>query len=198
METRLEKRFPVSADADRAWRVLGDVSAVAGCMPGAAITEQLSDKRYRGTVTVKVGPANANFSGEIEIREMVPAERRIRFDARGADKGGSSASMDLTASIEPAADGTCVLVGTSVVIVNGKFAQFGGRLLNQVSDVILGQFARNFSAAAAGLPPLGAPQAPDSTGAAVAAPQQTQALHASAVMGGVDKDWLGGLCGKCA
>jgi hypothetical protein len=36
-------------------------------------------------------------------------------------------------------------VGKAEVTVTGKFAQFGGRMMNSVSDMILGQFAQNFS-----------------------------------------------------
>jgi hypothetical protein len=43
------------------------------------------------------------------------------------------------------ADGTTNLVGKADVIVNGKFAQFGGRMMTSVSDMILQQFADNFS-----------------------------------------------------
>src|SRR5258706_1228485 len=139
MEVRLDKRYPIAVDAERAWRVLGDLHALASCMPGAELTEQLSESQFRGCVTVKVGLAVARFGGEVERIEIDPSARRVRLNAKGADKGGSSASMDLTASVEPGAGGTSgeasVLVGVASVIVNGKFAQFGGRMMGQVSDI---------------------------------------------------------------
>lgn len=155
MEVKLDKRYPLDVDVQRAWAVLADVRAVAGCMPGASITEEIDPTHFRGTVKLKIGPANAAFGGDIEVQALEPAQRLLKLLAKGADRGGSSASMALTASIEPGEQpGRSVLVGHADVIVNGKFAQFGGRMMVQVSDMILAQFAQNFGGHAAALAPM--------------------------------------------
>jgi uncharacterized protein len=146
MQVKLEKQYVIAASTEAAWQVLRDVKLLASCMPGAEITEQLDDTHYKGHVKVKVGPAVAAFGGEIEILAFDEASKSVRLMGKGADKSGSSASMDLTASIRPGESaGQCLLFGNSDVIVNGKFAQFGGRMMTSVSDMILGQFADNFS-----------------------------------------------------
>jgi hypothetical protein len=146
MQVKLEKQYPIAADIDAAWLVLRDVKLLASCMPGAEITEQLDDTHYKGHVKVKVGPATAAFGGEIEVLAFDETGKSIHLMGKGADKAGSSASMDLTASIRPGENpGQCILLGNSDVIVNGKFAQFGGRMMTSVSDMILRQFADNFS-----------------------------------------------------
>ncbi|MFZ9551804.1 MAG: SRPBCC domain-containing protein, partial [Hylemonella sp.] len=61
------------ASAQQAWRLLQSIESVAACMPGAKITERLDDSHYKGTVTVKFGPATMSFRGEIEVREVNPA-----------------------------------------------------------------------------------------------------------------------------
>ena len=171
MEVKLEKRYPVPVEAERAWRVLRDVRAVAACMPGASITEQVDEKRYKGAVKVKVGPANAQFGGDIEVLGLDEPLRRIQLLGKGADRGGSTASMNLTATIEPGESGNdSVLVGAADVIVNGRFAQFGGRMMTQVSEMILGQFADNFRATASALPAAGAPASGAPAGAVEAGP----------------------------
>ena len=195
MEVKLEKRYPLEVDAARAWQVLRDVRTVAGCMPGAEITEQVDATHYKGSVKVKVGPANAAFGGDIEVRALDEATRRVQLFGKGADRGGSSASMELTATIEPGATAnTSVLVGEAAVIVNGKFAQFGGRMLVQVSDMLLVQFADNFRAAAAALP------APEGAAPAVAvsnaAPAKANEINGLAIAWGLIKAWFGGLFGK--
>jgi uncharacterized protein len=192
MEVKLDKRYPLAVDADRAWEVLRDIRAVAGCMPGAELTEQIDANRYKGTVKVKVGPANANFGGEVEVLEVDAAARRIRLNAKGADKAGSSAAMDLTASVEPGEGGLSVLVGTSSVVVNGKFAQFGARLMGPVSDMILGQFAGNFAAAAAALPAPGAGSVPAQPQAAGAARE----INAFGIFWSLIKGWFARVFGK--
>jgi len=194
MEVKLEKRYPLEVDAARAWQVLRDVRTVAVCMPGAEITEQVDATHYKGSVKVKVGPANAAFGGDIEVRALDEATRRVQLFGKGADRGGSSASMELTATIEPGATAnTSVLVGEAAVIVNGKFAQFGGRMLVQVSDMLLVQFADNFRAAAAALP---APEGAAPAVAVSAAPAKANEINGLAIAWALIKAWFGGLFGK--
>jgi carbon monoxide dehydrogenase subunit G len=198
MEVKLEKRFPLAVDADRAWLVLRDVRAVAASMPGAEIAEQVDTNRYKGTVKVKVGPATANFGGDVQLLEIDPSARRLRISAAGADRGGSSASMDLTASLEIVDQERSVLVGSAHVIVNGKFAQFGGRLIGQVSDVVLAQFANNFAAAAAALPrPSAASASNERQATGATAPRKTE-LSAVGILWSVVKNWVLALFGKRA
>ena len=152
MEVKLDKRYPVKASIEQCWAVLGDVRAVAGCMPGAQITEQLDDTHFKGSVKSKVGPAVMSFSGDIELQGRDEAARSLRLLGKGADKAGSSASMQLTAHLEPDEAGGSVLAGVATIVVSGKLAQFGSRLLVPVSDAMLAQFADNFRAAAAAVP----------------------------------------------
>lgn len=161
MEVKLDKRYPLDVDPARAWVILSNIKAVTACMPGADLTEELSPTSHKGGVKVKVGPAVAQFGGQVDVLELDATARKMVLRGKGADKGGSSASMDLTATIEANPDNPahCVLHGDSAVIVNGKFAQFGGRLMVQVSDMILAQFVENFRLAAHALPaPAGASQ----------------------------------------
>ena len=126
MEVKLDKRYPLEVDPVRAWQVLRDVKTVAGCMPGATLAEQVDATHYKGNVKVKVGPATAAFAGDIEVRALDEAGMRLELFGKGADRGGSSASMGLAARIEPGdSAASSVLAGQASVVVSGKFAQFG-------------------------------------------------------------------------
>lgn len=203
MEVKLDKRYPLDVDPARAWAILGDLHAVAGCMPGAELTEQLSDTSYKGGVKVKVGPAVAQFGGQVDVLEQDAAGRKMVLRGKGADKGGSSASMDLAATIEadPANPSTSVLHGDATVTVNGKFAQFGGRMMVQVSDMILAQFVENFRHAALALPAsTGQPSMSPVANAVAAAPRATpsvaQEINGLAIVWALIKNWWLGLFGK--
>ena len=149
MEVKLDKRYPVQASPEQAWAVLSDIRATAACMPGAAITEQIDATHFKGSVKSKVGPAVMTFGGDIEVLALDPASKAMTMLGKGADKSGSSASMNLAAHVEPGdTPGSCVLVGVATIIVSGKLAQFGSRLLVPVSDAMLAQFAGNFNTAA--------------------------------------------------
>lgn len=201
MEVKLDKQYPLDVDAARAWALLTDLKATASCMPGAEITEQLSDTSFKGGVKVKVGPAVAQFGGTVDVIEAVASERKMVLRGKGADKGGSSASMDLTAIItaDPSNPAHCVLNGQAAVIVNGKFAQFGGRMMVQVSDMLLAQFVENFRQTALTLPSTdGAPVDPAHASATARAPVVAREINGLAIFWALVKSWLGGLLGKKA
>ena len=216
MEVKLDKRYPIAASAEQAWAVLGDIRATAACMPGAQITEQLDATHFKGTVKSKVGPAVMQFGGDIEVLGLDAAAKSMQMLGKGADKSGSSASMNLAAHVEAGeSSGDCVLVGVATIVVSGKLAQFGNRLLVPVSDAMLSQFADNFRAAAAAAP--GAFSGADTDGTTTItrmldhgqapggahappppprAPQPVKELNALALMWTVFKGWLAGLFGR--
>ena len=216
MKVELEKSFPMPGSAAVAWEFLQNIEAVAGCMPGAKITERLPEGGYKGTVTVRVGPATMSFRGEVQVRDVDPAQRSLRLLGKGTDTTGSSgASMDLTARIEGVAADASTLVGKSAVAMSGKAAAFGGRMMNSVAEQILKQFADNFAAQVAALATQrNAATAPASSAATTGAnavppadgPSQTTSstvlpapaneLNGLALMWAVLKDWLRGLFGK--
>ncbi|MDP4623235.1 MAG: SRPBCC family protein [Hydrogenophaga sp.] len=206
MEVKLDKQYPLDVDAARAWALLSDLKATAACMPGAEITEQLSETSYKGGVKVKVGPAVAQFGGTVDVLEKSDAERKVVMLGKGADKGGSSASMDLTATIvpDPANPAHCILNGSAAVIVNGKFAQFGGRMMVQVSEMILGQFVENFRQTALAMPggaaaaPAAAGAAPADAPAAAVKPQVAGEINGLAIFWALVKGWFSGIFGKRA
>lgn len=219
MEVVLDKRYPLPVGLGQAWAVLSDIRATAGCMPGAAITEQVDDSHYKGTVKTKIGPAVMSFAGDVELLGVDSAAHELKLMAKGADRAGSSAAMKLTAHLEAGetAD-SAVLVGQATVTVSGKLAQFGSRLLVPVSDAMLAQFADNFRTAAAAVPaPMPAWTGDDGNtettvtrmvqqgetpgGGAAArtpppAPAAPRELNALALMWTVFKGWLAGLFGR--
>lgn len=199
MEVVIDKQYPVAAGLDAAWAVLSNINELATCMPGASITEQLDERHYKGQVRVKVGPAVAAFAGSIEVLQLDAARRSLKMVGKGADKAGSSASMELEAVLLPAEGGRCTLQGQARVIVSGKFAQFGGRMMTSVSDMILSQFAETFSQKAQAL--QGTASVADTSGAqaspaTTAAPAAAKELNALGLLWAMVRNFFAGLFGK--
>lgn len=166
MQVDLEKTFPVEAPTGSSWQVLSDIESVASCMPGAEVTGKVDDTNYTGKVKSKIGPATMAFDGTIEILGLDEANRELRLTSKGQDaKGSSSAQMDLVARVVESEGGNSELRGEAKVIVNGKLASLGGRMMTQVADQILTQFGDNFAvraqAVSAGAATGEAPPAPE-------------------------------------
>jgi len=90
MTTKIVKEFEIEEPIAKVWASLADPTDVVTCVPGAAITEKIDDKNYKGEVV----------------------------------------TMDIT--------------------IVGKLAQFGSRLINDVSDQLIGQFVDNFKSKLSG------------------------------------------------
>jgi uncharacterized protein len=189
MKVELERTFPIPGTVEASWEFLQNIEGVAGCMPGAKITERLDDTHFKGTISVRVGPAGMSFKGEIEVKALEAATRTLHLVGKGSDTSGTSgASMDLVARIEPGAtEGTSNLVGRSEVTMSGKAAAFGGRMMGSVADQILKQFAANFatqvqarSAATAMAPATVTASAEAGAMAAAGPPHQASTAAASA------------------
>ena len=203
MKVVLDKAFPLDTSADRAWELMQDIEAVAGCMPGAKITERVDDTHYKGTITVRLGPATMSFKGDIEVLALDAAARSLHLLGKGTDSTGSSAAtMDLTASVQPTGE-TSTLAGKSEVTMSGKAAALGGRLMGPVSEQLLKQFVANFSARLSAMAPpqtapgatVGAADEPASApvSRAAAPPAQATELNGIAFVWAIVRDWLRGL-----
>lgn len=145
---RLHNSFSVPASLDRAWEILLDVPAIAGCLPGARLTEVVDEHTYKGEAAVKIGPVALNFAGEAKIVEKDDQAHRAKVQARGADKRGrGNARADVVFELKPADDDTRVDVVTDLQLA-GAVAQYGRGtgLIEAIAGEIIGDFARNLEA----------------------------------------------------
>ena len=73
--------FDVAQPVDKVWHFFDDIPQVAACLPGAELTEDLGDDKYKGKVAVRMGPVKLQFAGTAEIKERDDAGKRIVVDA---------------------------------------------------------------------------------------------------------------------
>jgi uncharacterized protein len=193
LKVSLARTFPLPAPAQQAWELLSNVERVAGCMPGAKISERIDERHYKGSVAVRFGPANMSFRGEVEVVSIEPATRTLHLIGRGTDtSGGSGASLDLTARVDAVDALSSNLVGNSEVSMSGKAAAFGARMAEAVAEQVLTQFGANFATELKARQAAGASAAP-ATGAA--SPPQSAQLNAMALIWGALIGWLRTLLG---
>lgn len=144
MNTLIEKEFDIEQAIDVVWKSLADPEDIVVCVPGAAITEKLDDRNYKGEVVTKFGPIKAKYAGDIEILELDDTNYKMVLKGRGLDsKGKGSADMIMNGTLTEAEGKTNVKFSMDITIV-GMLAQFGSRLINDVSDQLLNQFVANF------------------------------------------------------
>jgi len=145
MAVRIEKTFQIREPIDKVWRLLSDPRNVAGCVPGAQITEAVDDRTFRGSVSVKVGPSVTNYKGDVHFERLDAAAHEMELIGKGQDvKGRGSASMKMTGRLRSLPDGGTEVATVAEVNVIGILAQFGGRVINDVSELMFGEFTKRF------------------------------------------------------
>jgi uncharacterized protein len=144
---RIEKTFQVKEPIDKVWSFLSDPRKVAVCVPGAQITEQVDEKTYKGSISVKVGPSVTDYKGEVTIVRLDPQNHEIEILGKGQDvRGRGSASMKMTGKLVELADGGIEVTSISELNVVGILAQMGSRVIGEVSNIMFGEFSKNFQA----------------------------------------------------
>jgi uncharacterized protein len=135
--------FEVAEPVDKVWQFFQDIPQVASCLPGAELTENLGDDKYKGRVAVRMGPVRLQFAGTADITERDEQARRLVVEASGAEeKGRGQASMTITAVLHQAGRGTKVDVSQDLQLA-GAAAQYGRGMISDVSAVLMNDFAAN-------------------------------------------------------
>jgi uncharacterized protein len=142
---RIDQTVHVPVEIGRVWEFLGDVPAVAACMPGATLTEAVDASTYEGGVRVAIGPLAMNYTGVVTIVERDEAARTMRLHASGRDRRGSgTAQADLTVHLTPGEGGTRLRVASDLRLT-GRVAALG-RGVNDVAARLFAEFADRLSA----------------------------------------------------
>src|ERR1700746_3296729 len=139
----IKNEFEVAEPVEKVWRVFDNIPQVAACLPGAELTEDLGDDRYKGRVAVRMGPVRLQFAGTADITERDEAAKRVVVHASGADeKGRGQASMVVTATLTRVGRGNKVGV-TQDLQLSGAAAQYGRGMISDVTAVLMRDFSAN-------------------------------------------------------
>jgi len=150
MNTSINKTFQVEQPIDAVWANLTNPEKVVVCVPGASLTEKVDDNNYKGEVELRFGPIKAGYGGLITFLERDITKHRMVLKGAGVDnkgKGGADMKMDGVLSEK---DGGTEINVTMDVSVTGMLAQFGSRMIQDVSNQVFDQFIKNFKAQLSG------------------------------------------------
>ncbi len=135
----LNHTFSVPASVPDTWTAFEDIESVAGCFPGAQVTE-VDGNDFKGTCKVKLGPIAMVYSGTGTFVEKDETAHKFVIDAKGKDKrGNGTAGALVTATLTDEGGSTRVDVHTDLAIT-GKPAQFGRGVIEDISNKLLQQF----------------------------------------------------------
>jgi carbon monoxide dehydrogenase subunit G len=122
-----EGRLDVGAPRDRVWAFVTDAQKVSRCGPDVERVEVVDPTHFKVVARAGIGPIRSTFALDVEFTELRSPEHasvRVRGQAPG-----SAVDMTNTLDLADATAGRTTLRWTSDVIVGGKIASVGARLL---------------------------------------------------------------------
>jgi carbon monoxide dehydrogenase subunit G len=162
---KLHQEFTIARPIDEVWAFFHDVPKVAACLPGAEYIGAKEQGQHLGKVSAKVGPFQASFEGEADVR-YDEQKKSVALEGKGVDrKGASRGKMMMSCALQPSGDATGIVVDSDIQL-SGTIAQFGRTgLIAEVANVLVADFVHN-AEAAMGSNHSSMPDADNKTGAA--------------------------------
>ena len=134
----LSGEIELEATPDEIWRVLNDPVALQRCIPGCRALEKRDTNTFLATIQTKIGPVNTQFS---TVLTVIPVSPPTHYSLTGEGQSGISGFARGTVNIELKANAAGTLLGyTSQVLIGGKVAQVGSRLLTATAKKWVRQF----------------------------------------------------------
>jgi len=173
--------FTVSRQRDEVWAFFADFSAVATCLPGAALTKASEGDNVEGKMSVKVGPITANFVGRARVSRDDARHCGLIIGTGGDRAGGSRAVGEIEYTLMKSDLNATQVTLTIRALLSGALAQFGRS--GVVEDLVARMaqtFARNIEAKLSG----------------AATPSRQEALNAGSLLWAVLKTRVRKIFGK--
>ena len=139
---KLKDSYRINSDKQTIWEALNNPEILKQAKPGCEEFTKKSDTKFTATAKNKIGPFNASFTGDIELKD-IDAPNSYKITGSGNSPVGF-ANGEATVSLEDK-DNSTMLTYTVEANVGGKIVQLGSRLIDGVakkmSDYFFGRFA---------------------------------------------------------
>jgi len=147
MKVKMTKNFTIGAPIGDVWDFMTDIEKVSSCIPGAQYVEDLGDNCHAVMLTIKVGPIKSSYKSEVSISNLDVNNHTLEIEGKGTDvKGKGGATMEMVGSLTDSGDGITEINGDSTVTIQGMLAQFGSRMVEDVSNQLFLQFTKSLAA----------------------------------------------------
>jgi len=137
----------VPAPPEKVWDILLDPDQMAKIIPGCEALEVVGENSFRGSVILGVGPVKGRFDARIKLTDLDKPSRAKLVGSANGPLGSSRGTGSFT--LTPAGAGTLVTYSYSVVL-SGKVAAVGGRLIRGAARLLIERFMRALVRQAAG------------------------------------------------
>ncbi|MCC7167310.1 MAG: carbon monoxide dehydrogenase subunit G, partial [Rhodospirillales bacterium] len=142
----------VPAAPDAVWQTLIDPKSLAKVIPGCHSLDLVGPNRYRAEVSLGVGAVKGRFEASVALSDPDPPKSALLSGDLLGPLGTAAGQGKVT--LTPEGGGTRVSYAYQVV-VTGKAASIGGRLLDGATRLVVNQFFKRLVAQTQGGAPGG-------------------------------------------
>jgi len=139
---KLSGSYQINLKKQKVWDALNDSKVLKQAIPGCEEFIKNSDTKFTVTATNKIGPFNATFTGDVELKDLNPPNS-YKITGSGNSPVGF-ASGKATVNLEDKDSGTKLTYNVDAN-VGGKIAQVGSRLIDmtakKMADIFFGKFS---------------------------------------------------------
>src|SRR6056300_1632646 len=125
---KLSGSYQINLSKEKVWEALNNPEILKKAIPGCEEFTKNSDTEFTAKATNKIGPFNASFTGDVELKDLNPPN-----------------SYKITGS-----GNSPVGFASGEAFVGGKIAQVGSRLIDmtakKMADIFFGKFSELISA----------------------------------------------------
>ena len=139
---KLSGSYQINLEKQKVWEALNDPEILKKTIPGCEKFKKNSDTEFSATATNKIGPFNASFTGNIELKDLNPPHSYKISGSGNSPVGFASGEAEVKLEDE---NGGTKLIYAVEANVGGKIAQVGSRLIDmtakKMADIFFGKFS---------------------------------------------------------
>lgn len=132
---KIQGDYVFNGPRDVVWGVIRDVNILVTAIPGETTVAPISDHEYDGTIKLKIGPVNGQFSGRFSYTDEKPPETcKLVVEGKGA-AGFAKGFGVINLTEQP--DNKTLFAYTGELNIGGKLASIGQRMIDSVSKSMI-------------------------------------------------------------
>ena len=139
---KLSGSYQINLPKEKVWEALNDPEILKQAIPGCEEFIKNSETEFTAKATNKIGPFNASFTGDVELKDLNPPNS-YKITGSGNSPVGF-ASGEASVKLEDENGGTKLTYEVEAN-VGGKIAQVGARLIDmtakKMADIFFGKFS---------------------------------------------------------
>ncbi len=143
---KLSGSYQINLEKQKVWEALNDPEILKQSIPGCDEFTKNTETSFTAKATNKIGPFNATFTGEIELKDLNPPDSYKISGSGNSPVGFAQGEADV--KLEDSEGGTKLIYSVDAQ-VGGKIAQVGSRLIDmtakKMADIFFGKFSELIS-----------------------------------------------------